>query len=317
MKIVLAGVLAAVTFAAAAQSYPSKPIRIVVPFPPGGVDPVARLFAPKVSEALGQPLVIDNRAGANGFIGTEQVAKAAPDGHTIIFTTSSTMVAGVFLAKNVPFDPVRDFTPITNVYQGVHSLTVNGSAPFNTVKELLDYARKNPGKLSYASSGNGSVFHMNGEALKLAAGIDMLHVPYKGIAQAVTDVVAGRVEVGFPGLSNIRQFLGTGKVKVLAVLDPKRYDRMPDVPALQEIVPGFRKTPNWIALFGPAGMPRPVVMRLNGEVGKALHSPEVAKAMEESYSQITAGTPEELAAQLKADLELVGGMVKKLGLQAE
>jgi tripartite-type tricarboxylate transporter receptor subunit TctC len=266
---------------------------------------------------MGQPVVIDNRAGANGIIGSELVVHSPPDGYTIIFTTSSTMVGAIFLTKNLPFDPVKDFTPISSVYQGVHSLVVNGATPFHTVRELIDYAKKNPGKLSYSSSGVGSVFHMNGESFKLAAGVDILHVPYKGIAPAVADVVAGRIEVGFPGLSNVRQFLGTGKVRVLAVLDPKRYERMPDVPALQEILPDFRKAPTWIAMFGPAGMPRPIVMRLNSEIRKALDSPDVRKAMDDNYSQITAGPPEELAALLKSDIELTGGIVKRLGLHAE
>jgi tripartite-type tricarboxylate transporter receptor subunit TctC len=290
---------------------------MVVPFPPGGVDPVARLIAPGMSAALGQPVVVDNRPGANGIIGSEQVMRAPADGHTIIFTTSSTMVGAVFLTRNLPFDPVRDFTPISNVYSGVHSLVAHGGAPFNNVRELVAYAKQNPGKLSYSSSGMGSVFHMNGESFKLAAGIDMLHVPVKGIAPAVTEVVAQRIDVGFPGLSNVRQFLGSGKVKVLAVLDPRRYARMPDVPSIAEFYPGFRKAPTWIAMFGPANMPRGVVMRLNGEIAKALAAPEAQKFMEDNYSYVTAGPPEELAAQLKADLDLTGAIVARLGLKPE
>jgi tripartite-type tricarboxylate transporter receptor subunit TctC len=309
--------LVTVPIAVLSQTYPTKPIRMVMPYPPGGIDPAARLMGPRMTEVLNQPIVIENLAGANGFIGTERAARSAPDGYTILFATSSTLIAGVFLSKTVPFDPLKDFTPITNLYEPLHLIAVHSSLPVNSVKELIDYAKKYPGKLSYSSSGIGSVFHLNTELFKQAAGVDIVHVPYKGIAPAATDLAVGRVEVGLMGYTNFRPFLAEGKLKLLAVLDPKRYARLPEIPALAEILPSFKKTPSWIGLLAPAGLPPAILNRLYAATIKALNAPEVQAYMEQNSNVTIGNTPEEFGKQMRADLEVTGKLVKAIGIQPE
>jgi tripartite-type tricarboxylate transporter receptor subunit TctC len=298
-----------------AQAYPAKPIRVVVPFPPGGLDVTARVVTNKMSERLGQPLVIENRAGANGVIGSEQVARSAPDGHTLLITTSGTMVTSLFLSKSLPFQPQKDFTPVGNIYQAILLLAVNSSVPVNSLRELIDYAKKNPGKLNYGSIGTGSAYHLNGEILKQMAGIDIVHIPYGGSGPLATALLGGQVELAFPSIGNLGGNLG--KVKVLAFLDPMSHPRLPGVPHMAETIPGFRKAPNWIALFGPAGLPQPVLSRLSRELKAATDSPDVRAAIDRIGSVITYSTPEELADMIKADIELTARLVKAIGLQPE
>jgi tripartite-type tricarboxylate transporter receptor subunit TctC len=307
----------AISLPAFPQPYPSKPIRMIAPYPPGGIDNFARSIGPKAAELLGQPIVIDNRGGANGFIGSEAVVRAAPDGYTLLFVASSTIVTGVALSKNPPFDPVKDFTPIIWVVDTLQLLTVSGSIPANSVKELIDYAKRNPGKLSYASSGIGSVFHLNGENLKMLTGVDIVHVPYKGSAPMATDLFAGRVEVGFPALMNVRQYIGAGKVKILAVLEQQRNPDMPNVPALSEIVPGFKKAGGGTGILGPAGMPRPIVERLNSVFAKALDTPEVRQFFANNGARAVGGTPEDYGAATKSDLATTIKLIKAIGIEPE
>jgi tripartite-type tricarboxylate transporter receptor subunit TctC len=321
MKTIPAAMAAIVIVFAAvpahAQAYPAKPIRLVAPYPAGGIDAFARVMLPKLQETLGQPIVIDNRAGANGNIGSEHVARSAPDGYTLLFVTAGTIVSGALLTKVQPFDTVKDFTPVINLFDPLQILTVHVSVPVSSVPELIEYARRNPGKLSYASSGVASVFHMNGEAFKVLAGVDLVHVPYKGSAPMATDLLAGRVEVGFPAVNNVKAYLGSGKLKVLATLDPQRYPAMPDVPPLAESVPGFRKVSTWTAVFGPAALPRPIVERLNGAFSKALEAPEVRRFMDENGAVIRGGTPEDLAATIRTDLELTARLIERVGIKPE
>jgi tripartite-type tricarboxylate transporter receptor subunit TctC len=208
------------------QAYPSKPIRLVVPYPPGSssVDIIGRIVATKMSEALGQTVVIDNRAGANGTIGSEYVARAAPDGYTVLFGTSSSHVISMFVSKTVPYDAVRDFTPVTMAGSALTGLVANPSFPVNSVKELVAFAKKNPGKVSYASNGVGSIYHLCGELLNLLTGTDMVHVPYKGGAQLLPDVMSGQVPVTFASLISVLPHVKSGKLKLLAVLEPTRYE---------------------------------------------------------------------------------------------
>jgi tripartite-type tricarboxylate transporter receptor subunit TctC len=309
--------LAAVPLAVLSQAFPAKPIRMLVPYPPGGIDPAARLMGPKMTEVLGQPIVIENLAGANGFIGTERAARSAPDGYTVLFATSSTLIAGVFLSKTVPFDPLKDFTPITNLYEPLHLIAVHASLPVNSVRELIDYAKKYPGKLSYSSSGIGSVFHLNTEIFKQAAGVDIVHVPYKGIAPAATDLAVGRVEVGLMGYTNFRPFLADSKLKLLAVLEPKRYARLPEIPALAEILPTYRKSPSWIGLLAPAGLPQAILGRLHAASVRALNASELQVYMEQNSNLIVGNTPEEFGKQMRADMEITGKLVKAIGIQPE
>ena len=302
---------------AQAQTFPAKPIRMIVPFPPGGIDPVARLMAPKMAEALGQPIVVENRAGANGNIGSEIVARSPADGYTMLFATSSTLITGVFLSKTLPFYPLKDFTPVSNLYEPLHALAVHVALPVKSAKELIDYARRNPGKLSYSSSGVGSVFHMNSELFKQAAAIDIVHVPYKGIAPAVADLGEGRVEVGLAGYSNFRPLLAANKVRLLAVLEPRRYPRLPDLPALEELLPAFRKAPSWIGMLAPARLPKPILDRLHAAAVGAVKSPELQKYFDENSNLAIANTPEEFAAQMRADMDLTARLVKAIGIQPE
>jgi tripartite-type tricarboxylate transporter receptor subunit TctC len=313
--------LAALTLALAgslhAQTFPTKPIRLVAPYPPGGIDNYARAVAPKVSEFLGQPVVIDNRAGANGFIGSRHVADSPPDGYTLLFVTASTPVIGIVLTKVAPYDPVKDFTPIINLLDGQSVMVVHPGVPVNSVKELIDLARKNPGKLSFSSSGMGSSFHLNGESIKMATGVDLLHVPYKGSAPALTDVVAGRIDIGLPSYQNAKAHIDQGKLRLLAVMDSKRNPALPDTPALGETIPNFKKAPGWTAIFGPAGMPRPIVDRLNAAFAKAVSEPDMRKLIAANGATLRAGTPEELGALVRDDLVNVAAIVKAANIPVE
>jgi tripartite-type tricarboxylate transporter receptor subunit TctC len=301
---------------ALAQTYPAKPIRIVAPYPPGGIDVYARQLAPKMSELLGQPIVIDNRGGANGLPGTEHVAKSAADGYTLLWAVASTMVAAHFLMKNVPFDTVKDFTPIAPVLDTRHALAIYSTSPVKSIRELIDFAKKNPGKLSYGSTGVGSTVHLEGEALKMLAGLDILHVPYKGTGPMMVDSMAGRFDITVNGLVFVRPLVEKGTLRALAVMEPQRNKDMPDIPALGEIVAGWRKPPNWAAFFGPAGMPRPVVDRLHATVQKVVAMPEIRSFIDKD-ADIVITSPDRFAAQIREDIEWEARMVKALNIQPE
>ena len=300
-----------------AQAFPSKPMRMVVPFPPGGIDTQARVLGQKMAEDLGQQVVVENRAGANGNIGSENVARAAADGYSMLFTSSSTMIIGLFVSKNVPFDPFKDFTPIINVYESMQTLSVPSTLPVSSVRELVDYAKRYPGKLSYSSSGIGSWVHLTAEVFKQASGTDIVHVPYKGSGQMVADLAADRVQVSFPSYATAQNFLNAGKVKILALAAPSRFSGMPEIPTVGETLPGFQRPPTWIALFGPAGMPQPVLRRLAIAGQKALDSTELRSFFAKSNAFIVGGTPEDLAATMRADWDITAKLVKSLGIQPE
>jgi len=300
-----------------AQTYPSKPLRMVIPFPPGGIDTQARVLAQKMAEDLGQPMVVENRAGANGNIGSENVARSAPDGYSTLFTSSSTMIIGLFVSKNVPFDPFKDFTAILNVYESTQTLAVPTTLPVNSVKELVEHAKRNPGKLSYSSSGVGSWVHLTAEVFKQVTGTDIVHVPYKGTGPMVSDLAAGRVEVSFPSYATAQNFLAAGKVKIIALAAPARFSGLPEIPTIGETFPAFQRPPTWIALFGPAGMPQPVLRRLSAAGQKALESAELRSFYAKSNAVIVGGTPEDLAATMRADWDITARLVKSLGIQPE
>ena len=307
----------AISASALAQSYPVKPIRMIVPYPPGGIDIFIRAIAPKAAEMLGQPIILENRGGANGFIGTEMLARAEPDGYTLGFVSSSSMVGGPVLSKSPPFDPLKDFTPVVFVVETTLVLTVSPAVPAHSVKELIDYAMRNPGKLSYASSGVGSAFHLNGEKFKLLTGVDMVHVPYKGSAPMATDLLAGRVEVGFPALNNVNPYLSTGKFRLLAVMAKKRNPELPSVPAIGEAIPGFPPQTPFHGVYAPARLPQSIVSRLNGVFNKAMESPEFRQLTAGNGAVIVGGPPEQLGDTVKADLKEVGDLVQRLGIPKE
>jgi len=311
--------LVGVSAAAVAQSpYPVKPIRVVVPNPAGGIDQYLRYFQPKFAELLGQPLVIESRPGASGAIGAQNIAQSAPDGYSLLFCTSAQIVSNPFLIRNLPYDPVKDFTPVSKLVEPADTtLSIHAALPVLNVRELIDYAKKHPGKLSYGSSGVGSIPHFTGELFKLAAGVDLLHVPYKGVAQIMPELMAGRVDIAFAGLGFVGPTIATGKVKALAVLDPKRYARLPEVPSIVDTLPSFRSAPLWFAMFGPAALPRPLALRLHEAFLKVAQIPQVRTTLEERGMKVVVSLPEELAASIRADTELTGKLVKQLGLKAE
>jgi tripartite-type tricarboxylate transporter receptor subunit TctC len=313
---VLIGCLAAAT--AAAQPYPAKPVRLVIPFPPGGSnDVVGRVIAAQLTDRLGQTVIVDNRGGANGMIGSTLVAHAAPDGYTLLAATPASHVTAVHLMKNLPVDPVKDFTPIMAAVEPVTALVVNAELPVNSVPELIAYAKANPGKLSYGSSGIGSVFHLTGELFNRTAGVNITHVPYRGVTQPMQDTAAGHIQVVHISLSSARGALASGKAKVLAILEPQRYPKMPDVPSLTEIVPGFRKPSTWFGFFGPAKLPPDILARLSTEMRKAILAPDVRSKLESQDLIIIADTPEQFAALQKQGIEQFGEIIKAAGIEPQ
>ena len=307
--------LFAFSAACGAQVFPGKPIRVIVPYPPGGVDVLARVVLTEMSKIIGQPVILENRGGANGIIGADVVARAAPDGYTLLVCASSTLVTSVILSKNVPFDPVKDFTPVGNMYESIQALAVRMALPVDSVRELLDLAKKYPGKLTYASSGIGSAFHFGGEALKLMAGVDLLHVPYKGTGPQAVAIIAGEVDMAFPSYGNLGS--NVNKVKIIAITSAQRSPRLPNVPAVAETVPGYKRIPGWIAMFGPAGMQSGVVNRLNADLNAALKSKEVIEAFDQQFTTSLASTPAELGGIVRGDLEQARKIANAVGLKPE
>ena len=304
---------------ASAQPWPTaKSIMMIAPFPPGpALDLVARLVGGKLGGALGQTIVVENRVGANGTLGANMVARAAPDGYAILATTASTHVTAVHLMKNLPYDPVKDFAPIIAAVEPVTCLAMNAALPVNSVAELIDYARARPGQLSYGSSGVGSVFHLMGELFNETAGVKINHVPYRGVAPAMQDVAGGHIHMTFVSVSNALGPMQDGRVKILAVLEPTRFAKLAQIPSMSEIVPSFRKPSSWFGFFGPAGMPAPIVARLNVEIGKALNSSDVLPALDENGLAVIGGSPEQFSGLIRDGIERYGAIIKRAGLQPE
>ncbi|OGA17706.1 MAG: hypothetical protein A3I01_11735 [Betaproteobacteria bacterium RIFCSPLOWO2_02_FULL_65_24] len=299
-------VLLASPLAALAQAYPTKPIRLVLPYPAGagGTDLVARLIAGKTGESLGQPIVVDNRPGAVGIIGTEIVQRAAPDGYTLGFATPSSHVLAVLSGK-APYDPVKDFAPIVTLTDSVFCLVVHPSVPANSVKDLIGYIRQNPGKLAYGSNGQGGTFHLATELFRLAAGgnLDMVHVPYKGTAQVMGDLASGQIQMAFTSVTGAVPFQRSGKLRILAVLEEERYSGLPDVPSILDTLPSYDKPAGWFIIYGPAGLPQPIIARLNAEMIKAVKSPDIRGKLEQAGLMVVANTPQQSAARLKRTLD--------------
>jgi tripartite-type tricarboxylate transporter receptor subunit TctC len=304
---------------AVAQTWPAaRPVTMVVPFPPGpALDLVARLVGGKISDALGQTVVVENRSGANGTIGSSLVARATPDGYTLLAATAGTHVTAVHLMKHLPYDPLKDFAPIVAAVEPVTCLAVHSAVPVDTVEELIAYARSHPDDLSYGSSGLGSVFHMMGELFNQTAGVRIKHVPYRGVAPAMQDVISGHIPMVFISVSNAIPAMQTGRVKILAVLEPTRYPKLPQVRSMSEIVPAFQKPSSWFGFFGPAGLPREIVTRLNIEMAKALNASNVRGKLEDNGMTVIGGTPEQFGALMQDGIVRYGEIIKATGIQAE
>lgn len=314
------GVAAGLTVLAAqvqAQAFPNRPIRMVVPYGPGAsTDATARLVAQKMSEELKQPVVVDNRPGAGGMIGSDIVAKSAPDGYTIVLGTDGTHVGNPLLMKNHPFDPIRDVTPLTMAVKGVLVLVAHPSTPFNNMRELIDFAKRNPGKLSFGSSGNGSPHHLAGVMLNQMAGIDIMHVAYKGGGPAVTDVTGGQIPLAYSTLVSVLPLIKSGKLKALGVTERTRFSVTPEIPAIAETVPGFEMSA-WLAFLGPANLPAPVTQTLSRALVNALKAPDVTAKLQDAGLLVVANSPEAFAAQLRATYDERAALIRKNNITSD
>ncbi|MSQ52863.1 MAG: tripartite tricarboxylate transporter substrate binding protein [Betaproteobacteria bacterium] len=320
MNFVLLGTLAAVCFQgiAQAQSWPSKPIRVVVPYPPGGsTDLVPRLLQPRITAVLGQPLVVENRPGGDAMIGTDIVAKSAPDGYTILFTTPATHTQVTHMRKNVPYDPFNDFTPITAAVTQGSMVLVHPGLSVNNFNELIAYAKKNPGKLSYGTAGTGSNFHLAGQIIKQSTGIDWVHIPYKGGAPTQQALIAGEVPVAIFSNTSATPGLKAGKIKALAVLSQKRLKDWPEVPSINDFLPAFEKPGEWLGFYGPAKLPEAIVARLRTEIIAALNQPEIVQKLGAVGMEVLGNTPQEFAAMMWRDFEMNGKLLAATGVKPE
>ena len=306
--------LLAVSTFVQAQSYPSRPVRLVVPLSPGGfADTPTRMLAPRLSEQLGRQFFVENKPGAGGTIGADFVAKSAPDGYTLL-VTGTPHVISAHLYKKLPYDALRDFTHIALIASGPYALVVNPQKlPVSSVKELITAARAQPGKIDFASSGNGSAQHLVGALFNSTAGIDLNHVPYKGSGPAMQDLIAGQVGVSFAGVPNVLGHVRSGRLRALGVTTAKRWSELPDVPTLAEAgVPGYEAT-LWLNVSGPAGMPADIVQRLNNEIAKALKDPEVQNNFRTGGVDAVWMGPQELNAFMRAEYEKWGKVVRDTG----
>jgi tripartite-type tricarboxylate transporter receptor subunit TctC len=302
--------------AAHSQAYPSKPIRMILTYG-GGAEAATRLVGQKIGDVFGQPVVIESQSGAAGSIGATTVARAAPDGYTLLSSTGSTQMMRMFLVKNMPYDPIRDFTPITLAWDTMTVWVANSSIPGDSMKDLIDYAKRNPGKISFGTSGTGSTHHFSLESVKLLTGVDILHVPYKSGTQPLIDLIAGRIQVSSSIVATVAPYLNSGKVKALAVVNDRRFHRIPNVPSMREVIPGFESPPFWSAFYGPAGLPPAITRRLHDEIVKALDAPDVKSKLDELGLLVVASTSQELADATKAGIEKAARIAKAARIEPE
>ena len=305
-------------FAAAAQTYPSKPIRLIVPFAAGGTtDVIARLVGQKLTEALGQQFVIDNRPGANGNLGTEIAVKAQSDGYTLVMSYDGTMAINPSMYRKLPFDPLKDLAPIASVAQVPLLMVVHPGVPATNVREFVALAKASPGRINYSSAGHGSTGHLTGELLKARAGIDIVHVNYKGGGQAVQDLLGGQIQMLMTGLATVEGHLKGGKLRALAFTSAKRVPGAPDVPTLAESgYPGL-EVASWYGILAPAGTPQDIVRKLNADINRILQAPDVRERLTALGTEPTGGTPEQFAETIKADTARWAKVVIDAGINVE
>ena len=304
--------------AAWAQAYPTRGITLVLPYPPGsGLDVLARDIAGHMAKKYNQPVVVDNKSGASGNIGTEFVARAKPDGYTLVLTTNAPLLFNKFSIP-MTFDPYKDLEPVVLTSEARNSLAVADNLPVKTVAEFVAYAKANPGKLSYASSGNGSPHHFAGEYLKDVAGIDMTHVPYRGSVPAMQDLIAGQIPAGFITYGNILPYAKDGKVRVLALVGDTRSELAADVPLIVEAVPQYVSAPNlWNGILAPAGTPREIILKLNKDINEILNDPQLRQRQAELQSMILGGPPEALTEKMKKEAAVADKLAAKIDMRVQ
>jgi len=309
----LAAALAASAAAASAQSWPGRPVRMVVPLSPGGfADVPARIVAPRLSTALGQQVFVENKPGAGGTIGADFVAKSKPDGHTLLFTATPHVI-GAWLYKNLPYDTLKDFAPVALVASGPYVVVVNPQLPVVSIRELVAAARRSPGKIDFASSGNGSAQHLVGALFNTMAGVELNHVPYKGSGPAMQDLLSGQVKVSFAGIPNVMPHVKAGRLRALAVTTPQRSPDLPDIPTVAEAgVPGYEAT-LWLCVVAPAGTPGEIVQRLYAELARILQEPEVLQGFRAAGVDPGVLDPQALDAFLRSEHEKWGRVVRETG----
>jgi tripartite-type tricarboxylate transporter receptor subunit TctC len=316
--VALAACLVAWAGAPGAQTYPVKPVRLVIPYPPGGgSDTIGRPLAQKLAEGLGQQVVVDNRGGANGNIGMEAVARSAPDGYTLVFALSAQLAINPGLYQKLPYDPLKDFAPITLLGEGGYILVVHPSLPAKSVKELLALAKARPGQIAYSSSGNGSGGHLAIELLNSMAGIRMLHVPYKGGGPALMDLIAGQVQVLFATQLASWPHIQSGRIRALATSMAKRPASVPDLPTISEAgLPGY-DSGVWYAVLAPAGTPRDIITRINGEVARALKQPDYRGLLVNNTIEPIGSPPERLTQYIKSELAKWAKVIKAANVRID
>jgi len=302
---------------ASGQTYPTKPIKILIPFPPGNTtDIMSRLIAPKLSERMGQPVVVENKPGASGMLGLEFVARSAPDGYIIAAGQGGNLTVLPHTSKNIPYDALKDFVPIAVSTTNYLGIVANPGAPFKTVAEMITYAKANPGALTVATNGEGGFPHLAFEHLRLMGGFSFMHIPYKGSAQIATDVMGAQVLAGIDGISGLAPHIRSGRLRLLAVTNKTRVTLWPDTPAAAETVPGY-ESGGWFGYVAPAGTPRDIVLRLNDEINRAMKQPDIADKLVTAGLIVVTESPEYFGDMIRSDYAKYGKLVRDIGFQPQ
>ena len=317
ISLLAALALAAVSCSALAQPFPNKPVRIIIAFPPGGgVDIVARVMGPKLTEIWSQPVIVENRPGASGVIGTEVAARSAPDGHTVFFGTLGNLAANQYLYPKMSVDPLRDFAPLTQVVAVHFVMVAHPSLPAKNVKELIAFAKARPGQINYSSSGPGGAPHLGMELFKTMTKVNLVHIPYKGSGPSFIDLLAGHVSLTCDSLLQSLPYIKAGRLRALAVLGGKRSQLLPDVPTVGETVPGYELT-NWFGMTVPAATPRDLINRLYGDLSKVLQQADFRERIEAMGASVVGSTPEQFGVFMKAESEKWGRVIREANIKAE